>query len=205
MATIVLYAVDLEDLSGWVGRGDARALAAARRALGEDEEADWEPGEIELLHRLLDRVVMDGQLYEGLAPEERYYLTQLLIDLFDEFVDSEAVSDELPMRAVEEALAPARRASGAAGEAAQHLVQGRELGGPATLRRPGQDLEEVIPYFGYVTRDELPALLEALQAPAGGGARPTPGGRRGSGPLRALQAAGRACVESERDLLSFIT
>ena len=96
MATIILYAVDLEELRGWVGRGDARALAAARRALHEDEEADWEPGETELLNRLLDRVVMGGQLYEGLAPEERYYLTQLLVDLFDEFVDSEAVSDSRP-------------------------------------------------------------------------------------------------------------
>jgi len=52
---------------------------------------------------------MEGILYQGLTPEERYYLTQLLIDIFDEFVDSEAVSDDMPLAAVEEALAPVRR------------------------------------------------------------------------------------------------
>src|SRR4051794_16127910 len=118
MATIVLYAVDLDELRSWAGRGDARALEAARAALREDDEAEWEPQELELLDRLLVRVVMEGKLYAGLEPEARYYLTQLLIDLFDEYVDSEAVSDELPLKALEEGLAPVQRRGGATARAA---------------------------------------------------------------------------------------
>src|SRR5207248_10701551 len=56
---------------------------------------EWEPEELKLLDRLLVCVVNEGKLYEGLDASERYYLTQLLVDLFDEFVDSEAVTDEM--------------------------------------------------------------------------------------------------------------
>src|SRR5262245_33098450 len=94
MASVVFYAVDIDDLASWVGRRDRRALEAARQALREDEEADWQPAEWEVLDRLLVRMVEEGKLYDGLSAEEQYYLTQLLIDLFDEFVDSEAVSEE---------------------------------------------------------------------------------------------------------------
>src|SRR5262245_17540108 len=84
MATVVLYAVDLEEMRRWVGSGDAALLGEGLAILREDEEADWEPEEVALLERLLRRMVFDGRLYEGLAEEERYYLTQLLVDLFDE-------------------------------------------------------------------------------------------------------------------------
>lgn len=195
MATVILYAFDLEDLTAWVGRRDTRALEAARKALREDEEADWEPEELKLLDGLLSRMVMEGILYRGLAPEESYYLTQLLIDLFDEFVDSEAVCDDCPMQAVEEALAPACRAP-ESGTLAGYLLWGRILGGTETLRNKGDDLENLVPYFGYVTQSELPALATALDAPP---AAPRPPAAR-----RALRAAIQTCIEAERDLLSLV-
>src|SRR5947208_2118792 len=128
MPSIIFYAVDLEDLTNWVGRRDERALEAARSMLREDEEADWEPEELQVLDRLLSRMVMEGILYQGLDSEERYYLTQLLIDLFDEFVDSEALSDDWPLTAIEEALAPARR-DAAASKLVDFLLLGRPFNG----------------------------------------------------------------------------
>jgi hypothetical protein len=195
MATVILYAFDLEDLTAWVGRRDTRALEAARKALHEDEEADWEREELKLLDGLLSRMVMEGILYRGLAPEESYYLTQLLIDLFDEFVDSEAVCDDWPMQAVEEALAPARRGT-ESGTLAGYLLWGRILCGTETLWSKGDDLENLVPYFGYVTQSELPALATALDAP--------PAAPRPPAAWRALRTAIQTCIESERDLLSLI-
>src|SRR5947209_8256665 len=184
MPTLIFYAVDLEDLTSWVGRRDTRALEAARAALREDEEADWEPEELQVLDRLLSRMVMEGILYQGLNSEERYYLTQLLIDLFDEFVDSEAVSDDWPLSAIEEALAPARR-DAAASRLVDFLLLGRTVGGEEALWKRGDDIENLMPYLGYVTRAELPALEAALDAGAGG--------RRPPAARRAVAAACRAC------------
>lgn len=197
-ATVVFYAVDLEDLTSWVGRGDRRALEAARTALREDEEADWEPAELELLDRLLERLVMKAELYEGLEEQERYYLTQLLIDLFDEFVDSDAVSEEWPLASLEQALAPLGRSGSDTRRLAGYLTRGRVLNGDACLREGGDDLEAVLPYMGYVTRDELPSLAEALENP------PREAQGRSAAAWKALANACRECVESERDLLSFV-
>ncbi len=199
MANVVCYAVDLADLTGWVGREDLRAVDAVRTALREDEEADWEPQELELLDRLLDRVVMQGQLYEDLAREERYYLTQLLIDIFDEFVDPEAVTEEWPLGLLEEALAPLLRGGGPVAGLAGYLSRGRELGGDAFLRPGNEPPDDLLPYFGYVSLAELPALRDAIEAVAGGGRR-----SRSSTALNELARACRLCMESERDLLAFV-
>jgi len=196
MPTILFYAVDLADLTSWIGRSDPRALEAVRATLREDEDADWEPEELQLLDRLLSRMVMEGILYRGLDAEERYYLTQLLIDLFDEFVDSEAVSDDWTLTAVEEALAPARR-DAFASSLADFLLLGRTLGGEETLWRRGEDLENLLPYLGYVTRAELPALEAAL--------RIGPPERRVPAARRAIATACRACIESERDLVALVS
>jgi len=196
MPTVIFYAFDLEDLTSWVGRRDARALEAAWTALREDEDADWEPQELQVLDRLLSRMVMEGILYQGLDSEERYYLTQLLIDLFDEFVDSEALSDDWPLTAIEQALAPGRR-DAAASKLVDFLLLGRTLDGEETLWKRGDDIENLVPYLGYVTRAELPALEAAL----GTG----PGGRRLPGARRAVAAACRACIESEQDLLALVS
>jgi hypothetical protein len=182
MATLLLYAVDLEEMRRWVGSGDASLMREGMTILREDEEADWEPEELTLLERLLRRIVMDGRLYDGLSSEERYYLTQLLVDLFDELLESEAVSDELPLSAVESALAPLRNAGGpAAASAYAHpgagwLTHGRLFGTDEPAWDGRGDIDDVLPYFGTVTRDELPALIAAL-ASLGDGAT----GRRGDG------------------------
>lgn len=196
MATVVFYAVDLEDLTGWAGRRDPRALEAARAALREDE-SDWEPQELELLDRLLARLVNEGQLYEGLNPGERYYLTQLLIDLFDEFVDSEAVSDDWPLEAVGEAAAALPR-EGEAARLGRFLTHGRALGSEALLREKNDNLDDYLPYFGYVSNAQLPVLAEAL-----GAAPPRLKGRTAAA-WKALEQACRSCIESEQDLLSFV-
>jgi hypothetical protein len=198
MASVVFYAVDIGDLGSWVGRRDRRALEAARQALREDEEADWQPQEWELLDRLLVRMVEDGQLYDGLTAEEQYYLTQLLIDLFDEFVDSEAVSEEWPLETLEEALAPALRQGGDVKRLASYLLRGRALGGEEMLAPPGRDAEEMLPYMGWVTAAELPALAAELEE--------VPRALRGKAVAawKALGTACRSCVEAEQDLLSFV-
>src|SRR5439155_6792894 len=140
--------VDIEDLSGWVGKKDRGALEAARAALQEDEEADWEPAELELLDRLLERVVMQGQLYEGLPPEERYYLTQLLIDLFDEFVDSDAVTDEVPHERLVAALDTLRAREPSLEPLARFFSQGRTLGSEEILWPRDEDIDDLLPFFG---------------------------------------------------------
>lgn len=207
MATVILYAVDLDEMRRWVGCGDAALVREGLTILTEDEEADWEPEEVDLLERLLRRMVMEGRLYEGLPEEERYYLTQLLIDLFDELVESEAVSDELPLDGLEAALAPLR--SGEASDLARFLTRGRLFGSDEPAWDGRGSLEDLLPYFGALTRDELPLLIAALEAlPAASAHRP--GRRRGGGKgeerlLAAVRQGAREALETERDLLAFVS
>jgi hypothetical protein len=149
-------------------------------------------------------VLLEGALYEGLGPEDRYYLTQLLIDLFDEYVDAEPQSEELPLdRLLEQERALPKGSPGAAGLA--HLLRGRELGGDARLWNEGP-FEDALPYLGFVTRAECGAFAEALEQAvarqSGGGARPPKG--RPSGLLKQLVASARECAETEFDLVSFV-
>lgn len=205
MAVTVIYAVDLADLERWVGAGDERWLGEVRGILSDEEEGEeWEPEERQLLDRLLVRMAHEGKLYEGLDPEERYYLTQLLTDLFDEFVDSEAVTDEIPHERFVAALDDLRRREPTLEPLCHAFGQGRTLGGDEPLWSREQDIDDVLPFFGYVRHTELAVLLPALEgAPA---ARPVAKGQgKGGGGqlLRALSAAARLALETERDLLSF--
>jgi hypothetical protein len=222
MATLLLYAVDLEEMRRWVGSGDASLIREGMTILREDEEADWEPEELTLLERLLRRIVTDGRLYDGLSAEERYYLTQLLVDLFDELVESEAVSDELPLSAVESALAPLRNAGGPAASAHAHpgagwLTHGRLFGTDEPAWDGQGDIDDVLPYFGTVTREELPALIAALEPLGDAAAKrrgrsspersPRGAGGKKAGPERVipqLLTACRAALETERDLFAFV-
>jgi hypothetical protein len=197
MAVTVIYAVELAELERWVGARDARMLREAQEMLREgDEEEVWEPEELRVLDRLLARVVNEGKLYDGLDAQERYYLTQLLIDLFDEFVDSEAVTDEVPHNNLVSALDALKSREPALEPLCRYFSQGRTLGGDDVLWRRDEDLDDVLPFFGYLRRAEMqnlvPALERGLQR-AGSAAKAA----------RSLPAAVRLALETERDLLSF--
>jgi hypothetical protein len=197
MAVTVIYAVEMSELERWVGARDPRMLREAQETLREgDEEEEWEPEELRVLDRLLARMVNEGKLYEGLEPQERYYLTQLLIDLFDEFVDSEAVTDEVPHPNLVTALDALRQREPALDPLGRYFSQGRTLGGDEVLWRRDEDIDDVLPFFGYLRRAELqdlvPALEPALQR-VGSAAKAA----------RSLPAAVRLALETERDLLSF--
>ncbi|MFN3653142.1 MAG: hypothetical protein ACK47B_26475 [Armatimonadota bacterium] len=200
---VILYAVDLDELREWVGSGDEERLREARELLRADEDSDWEPEELEVLDRLAHRLVMEGKLYEGLEEEERYYLTQLLIDLFDEWVDADPLTEDLPLDRLLKSVESLPRDS-AAGRMAAWLVRGRELNGDATLWQSGP-VEESLSYWGYVKRDEVEELAKGLAAPRRGGARPP--GRDGGKPdpfLQQLQSAAEECARAELDLVSFV-
>ena len=202
-ANVVLYAVDLGELREWVGSKDQARFAEGWKVIRDDPDTEWDPEELTVLERLLRRLVIDGQLYEGLDAEERYYLTQVLIDLFDEFVDQDALSEDIPLdRLAAEVDALPRESE--AGRMARWLVRGRELGGDGLLWTTGP-VGDVVSFLGYVTRDEAPRLAAALDAvlSAGqrGGAR-RPG--RPSGLLKQLRAAAAECARAELDLLSFV-
>jgi hypothetical protein len=197
MATTVIYAVEMEELERWVGARDERLLREARELLrvGSEEE-EWEPEELRLLDRLLARMVNEGKLYEGLDPSERYYLTQLLIDLFDEYVDSEAVTDEVLHPSLVSALDALKAREPALEPLARFFSQGRTLNGEEPLWRRDEDLDDVLPFFGYLRHAELTALAPALERGlqrAGASAKAA----------RSLPAAVRLALETERDLLSF--
>lgn len=203
-ASVMLYAVDLDDLRAWVGCKDEERFREVLETIGGDEEAGWGGDLQPTLQRLLHRVMLEGELYPGLGPEDRYYLTQLLIDLFDEYVDAEPLSDELPLdRLLEQATALPKNSPAAAPLA--HLLRGRELGGDALLWSGGE-FEDAQPYLGYVTRAECAALADGLEGAlarqAGGGARPPKG--RPSGLLKQLAASARECAETEFDLVAFV-
>src|SRR5947209_14468502 len=137
MATTVIYAVEMEELERWVGARDERMLREARELLREgSEDEEWEPEELKLLDRLLARLVNEGKLYEGLDPSERYYLTQLLIDLFDEFVDSEAVTDEVPHQTLVSALDALKSREPALTPLCRYFSQGRTLSPQGTAPLP---------------------------------------------------------------------
>jgi hypothetical protein len=67
------------------------------------------------------------------------------------------------------------------------------------------DLEEVLPYFGTISRDELPRLLAALEdlVEAPGVRRGAPRSR-GKGVHAALREGARAARETGRDLFAFV-
>lgn len=193
-AHVVLYVVDLDDLRGWVGCGDARKQAEAWEAIQEDDE--WDSDALEMLKELLGRVVMEGKLYEGLGEAEHYLVTQILVDLFDEFVDQDAISEDIPLDRFMPVVETFKRGSEAA-KFGRWLCRGRELNGDAVLWEGGPE-RFVSPYFGYVTRDEAPkflaALDEVLKQERG----------RPSGILKQLRAAADECARAELDLLAYV-
>jgi hypothetical protein len=199
MAVTVIYAFELVELEQWAGARDERRLREARTLLREgDEGEEWEPEELQVLDRLLVRLVNEGKLYEGLPPEERYYLTQLLVDLFDEFVDSEAVTDEVPHDRLVTALDTLSGRVPALEPLARYFSQGRTLGGAETLWPRGEDIDDVLPFFGYLRHAEIEPLLPALEHALG-----RTGKDRTVQPARPLPAALRLALQTERDLLSF--
>lgn len=203
MATVILYAVEIAEMERWVGSRDATLLAEAKAALREDEEAEWDEEELRVLDRLLDRMIHHGQLYEELGEEETYLLTQLLIDLFDEFVESEPVSDEMPLDAFQQALAPLRSTGKEVAQACDWLIRGRLLGTDRTVS--GERIEdEALPYFGYVRQEELAVLAAAAAAAPGGPARRGAPRGRGSNLAGSLATACREALDTERDLLSLV-
>ena len=195
-AHVVLYVVDLDELREWVGSMDEERFRAAWQVVQEDEDSDWEPEELTRLEALLRRVIFEGRLYEGLGDEEKYYLTQLLIDLFDEFGDHEALSEDVPLEPLARvAEAMSRDREGA--RLARYLVRGRELGGDAVLWKEGP-VGDVLSFLGYVTRQEAPALVKSLDAFM---ARPEGKAHRLA---KLLRAAAAECAEAELDLVSFV-
>ena len=193
---IILYAVDLDELRDWLGCADQARFDEAWAAVRENEDADWEPEELEVLERLLRRVIFEGRLYDGLTPDEVYYLTQLLIDLFDEFVDQDALSEDLPLDGMLQAVDTLPRNSDAA-KTARWLVRGRQLNGEDVIWNKGE-VEEVLAYFGYLTREEAAGFVTALDAAL---ARTR---TRPSGLLKQLRNAAEECAQAELDLVSFV-
>jgi hypothetical protein len=163
----------------------------------EADEDDWSSDERRLLQRLLRRLVMEGKLYADLAPEERYYLTQLLVDLFDLFVESESLTGDIPLRRLQQ-LAEGFPAGGKGRRLLRYLVRGRELNGDAVIWGSGT-AEEHLAYLGYLTPTETQALA-ACEPPRSPG---EPGGR-GAGIWRAVQGAARVCSETGRELVGFV-
>lgn len=204
-ASVVLYAVDLDELREWVGCKDQERFEEALEAIGEDEDSGWEGELAPVLERLLRRVVFEGKLYEDLSGDDRYFLTQLLIDLFDESVDQDALTESLSLDRLLEQLREMPKDSEAA-TLASFLLRGRELGGNTLLWSEGR-FEDHQPLLGYITRDEAPKLAAALaaiqQRRAQGGARPPAKGARAVGNmLKQIQTAAEECARAELDLVS---
>ena len=195
-ASVILYAVDLDDLRAWIGSKDEARFREAWSVIREDEDADWEPEELEVLQRLLRRVVFEGKLYEGLQEEERYYLTQVLIDLFDEYGDADALSEDLPFALLLQVVEGLPRGSEAAKMAAW-LVRGRELGGDGLLWQKGP-VEDVLSFIGYLTREEAPKFVQVLDEAS------KRLQKRPSGLFKQLRNAAEECARAELDLVSFV-
>jgi hypothetical protein len=193
--SVLLYAVDLDELRAWVGCGDERRFREALEAIGDDEESGW-GGELRpTLECLLRRIVIEGALYPDLPESDRYYLTQVVIDLFDEYVDAEPVSDELSVARLlreAESLPP-----GEAATALRRLLRGRELNGDGLIWTAGPP-ERARPYLGYVRRDEAGGAATGLEA-----ALKRAKGRP-SGVWRPVLAGLRECAETGYDLVSLV-
>jgi len=193
-ANVVLYVVDLDELRAWVGCGDQRKRDEAWEAIQEDEE--WAPDALEMLQELLDRVVMRGQLYGGLGEAEKYLVTQILVDVFDEFIDQDAISEDMPL----DRFLPVVEGLPKGSEAARFgkwLARGRELDGDGLLWAGSRE-EFVSPYFGFVKRDEAPRFLAGLDAAI------KQERSRPSGILKQLRAAVDECARAELDLLAYV-
>ena len=198
-ASIVLYAVDLGELRSWVGCKDQKRFDEARALISEDDEADWEPDEVRVLEQLLHRLVFEGGLYGELEPERRYYLTQVLIDLFDEFVDQESLTKDIPLDRAVQALETLPRGADDT-KLVLGLVRGRELNGTGRIWKDGgiEQAEELLPYFGYVARDEAERAAAAVdRAIQQSRQRPSP-------ILKQLHSALAECARAELDLVSFV-
>jgi hypothetical protein len=197
-ANVVLYAVDLNELREWIGCKDQKRFDEAWTVIQEDEDWDdeeWEDA-AEMMQDLLKRLVFEGKLYEGLNESERYLLTQILVDLFDEFVDQDALTEDIPLDRFLQIVEELPRGSEAA-RLGRSLLRGREINGDAVLWEGGPD-KFVSPYFGYVTREEAPLLIASLdEAAKRSRSRP-------SGLIKQLRAAAEECVRAEMDLLSYI-
>jgi hypothetical protein len=193
--SVILYAADLDELRRWIGSKDERWFDEALRAIRDDEDAGWEGDLLPVLERLLRRMVFEGQLYAGLTEDDRYYLTQLLVDLCDEYVDLDPLTEELPL----DRLLPAVEELPRGGEARKQLawlVRGRELGGDGVL---WDDSGEFTPaYVGYVRRSEVARLKAELEEPV---KRP---GARPNSFLKQIGAAAEECARAELDLVSFV-
>lgn len=195
-AWVLLYHCAHEELLGWVGHGSEEFFRDALESLRSDEDSEWEPQELQLLERLLRRAVFEGLLFDGLNAEERYYLSQLLIDLFDEWVDHDVASDELsldqllPLESQLDATDPARILLG-------YVLRGREVGADQIVWRGGK-IEDCLPAMGHLTVAECGALLRSLQR-----VTRRPGYRVGRAE-KALLGAVEGAVEAELDLVSFV-
>ena len=195
-ASVVLYAVDLDELTSLIGCKNQESLDAAWEAVRDDEDLEWEPEELEVLQRLLRRLIFDGKLYDGIASEERYYLTQLLIDLFDEFVDQEALSEDLPFDKLHAALEALPRKSDAHRLAA-YLTRGREVGGEGQLWTEGR-VDEMLSLLGYLKPEECTRLAESLAEEM------QRMKERPSGLLKQVRSAAEECSTAGMSLISFV-
>lgn len=195
-ACVVLYAVDLDELTSLVGCKNQESFNTAWEAVRDDEDLEWEPEELEVLERLLRRMMFDGQLYQGIAVEERYYLTQLLIDLFDEFVDQEALSEDLPFDKLHAVLEAFPRKSDAYRLSA-YLTRGREIGGDGQLWTDGP-IEDMLSVLGYLKPEECARLAESL------GDEMQKMRDRPSGLLKQVRSAAEECATAGMSLISFV-
>ncbi|MCC2668584.1 MAG: hypothetical protein K0Q72_1055 [Armatimonadetes bacterium] len=193
-AHVVLYVVDLQELRDWIGCKDPKRFNEAWEAIRDDDE--WDKDALGLLQDLLSRVIFEGKLYDGLDDSERYLMTQILVDLFDEFVDQDAISEDIPLDRFVQVVDELPRGSEAA-RMSKWLVRGREFDGEKVLWEGGPD-RFASPFFGFVTREECPKLMAALDE-AGKRQRTRP-----SGILKQLRAAADECARAELDLLAYV-
>jgi hypothetical protein len=194
--SVVLYAVDLDELTSLVGCKSQESFDVAWEAVQDDEDLEWEPEELAVLERLLRRMIFEGKLYDGIAAEERYYLTQLLIDLFDEFVDQEALSEDLPFDKLHAALEALPRKSDAYRLSA-YLTRGREVGGDGQLWTAGP-VEEMLSVLGYLKPEECARLSASL------GEEMQRMRERPSGLLKQVRSAAEECSAAGMSLISFV-
>lgn len=197
---VLLYSADLRELTSVIGAGRRADFDLIWEEVeGSDEEEGWEPAALPLLRELLERLVFQGKAYEGLAEERRYLLTQLVVDMFDLFVDSDPEEDclsaEVPLshwQGVVDGMppnSPGRRMG-------SWLIRGREIVGDGLLWRSGRP-EDFCPYLGFVRASELPEFLGALSAP-------TPAAPRVARLRGKLRQAVQLCLERECDLVSLV-